>query len=66
MHYIRYGGGQTQLMGNRQQLQICSFVSIPVTVVEADLLDNNVAEEMPDGGEEGGELVAALVATPDR
>ena len=41
------------------------FVSIPVTVVEANLLDYNIAEEMPDCGEEGWELVATLVATPD-
>ena len=37
-----------------------------MTVVEANFLHNNVAEEMPDRGEEGGQLVATLIATPHR
>ena len=38
----------------------------PVAVVEANLLNNNVAEQVPDCGEERGKLIATLIATPNR
>ena len=36
-----------------------------MTVVEADLHADDTEEEMPEGGGEGGQLVAALVAPPE-
>ena len=35
-----------------------------MAVVEANFLDNNEAKEVPDCDQEGGQLVATLVATP--
>ena len=43
----------------------CAVLCSPVAVVEADLFNDNVAEEVPDSGEEGGQLVATLVPPPD-
>ena len=36
----------------------------PVIVVEANLLHDNVAEQVPDCDQEGGQLIATLVAAP--
>lgn len=47
-------------------LSVSSTLALPVTVVEADLLHNNVAEEMPDSREEGGQLKSTVIPSPHR
>ena len=56
-------------VNNRETLQVVHVhvsITAPVTIVEANFLDNDVAEEMPYCGEEGGQLIATLNATPNR
>ena len=53
----------------RPVLDSHKFVALryaPVIVVEANLLHDNVAEQVPDCDQEGGQLIATLVATPHR